>query len=155
VQSFDVDGVDVVDVMIERQLTNADGLTGYVVGDFGVAEPLSAEAVAHQKSACREAQEKVSPRDGTDCMLVPDGMIEVWDDRVPPDDKSGLARGIRMAWVNYTRWDGGVAMMRALNSTASDVPPEAGAMPVIRSSELVELVQQMKWFAEPVQAGAS
>jgi hypothetical protein len=136
--------MDSVEVAIDLQLTNGRGVTGYVGGDFAVGEPLSDEAIANSEAACRDVQ----PKGGDECLFVPGGMIDLVDDSSPPADPTGLARGIRMAWVNYIRWDGAFATLRALNSPAPDVPTEPGVMPVVRTDELVQLVQQMVWYED-------
>ncbi len=135
-------------VMIQRELTNADGMRGLVQVDAGVAPPYDADGIAENKAFCREMQKKVGPRDGSDCVVVPGGIVQFWDDTVPPEDPGGNAPGIRLAYAYFMRWDGGNVNLRTLNSTSADVPPAPGAVPVIRTADLVDLVQRLDLFAQ-------
>jgi hypothetical protein len=136
------------DVSFEAQLTNELGRTGYVTGDFAVGDALPPDAVAENQRACRQMQRKVSPLDGTSCVLVQGGMIETWDDSVPPEDPAGDAPGVLLASVSLKQWDGATATLRALNTTASGIAPEPGAATVLSTDELVDLVQQVEWYAQ-------
>jgi len=135
-------------VRIMRQLTNADEMTGLVQLDAGVSTPYDADGIAENKAFCREMHRKVGPRDGSDCVIVPGGMVQFWDDTVPPEDSSGNAPGIRLAYAYFMRWDGGNANLRTLNSTSADVPPAPGAVPVLRTAEVVDLVQRLDLFTQ-------
>ena len=135
-------------VMIQRELTNADGMTGLVQVDASVSAPYDADGIAENKAFCREMQIKVGPRDGTDCVIVPGGIVEFWDDTVPPEDPGDDAPGIRLTYAYFMRWDGGNVNLRALNSTSADVPPAPGAVPVIRTADVVDLVQRLDVFTQ-------
>ena len=113
-------------VMIQRQLTNADGETGLVQVDASVSAPYDADGIAENKAFCREMHQKVGPRDGSDCVIVPGGMVEFWDDTVSPEDPAGNAPGIRLTYAYFMRWDGGNVNLRTLNSTSARRPARAG-----------------------------
>jgi hypothetical protein len=133
-------------VEVTQQLTNPAGRTGYVSSAFGLGDPPSPEQIASQKAMCRQMQEKVGPRDGTDCVVVATGTIEFWDDTVTPEDMSGLAPGTRMTYVHYNKWDGSFAGMQALNTTEKGASAEPRTPPVIRTAAMVELVQDLEWY---------
>jgi hypothetical protein len=144
IQSFDVTD----DVLIQRVLTTADGATGLVQGDFSVGEALSPDLVARYKDDCRSVQPKVSPKDGTDCVIVPGGTIMIWDDTVPPEDPAAFAPGVLMSYAYFSRWDGAVANLWAYNTADTDEAPAPDAVPVLRTADLVDLVQRMEFYAE-------
>ncbi len=133
-------------VRIIRQLTNADGMTGQVQLDASVSAPYDADGIAENKAFCREMHKKVGPLDGSDCVIVPGGIVQFWDDTVPPEDPVGNAPGIRLNYAYLMRWDGANANLRTLNSTSADVPPAPGAVPVIRTADVVDLVQRLDLF---------
>jgi hypothetical protein len=135
-------------VSIQRELTNADGMTGLVQVDASVSEPYGPDGIAENKTFCREMQRKVGPRDGTDCVIVPGGIVQFWDDTVAPEDPGDNAAGIRLAYAYFMRWDGANANLRTLNSTDAHVAPEPGAAPVIRTADLVDLVQRLDLFTQ-------
>ncbi len=135
-------------VRIMRQLTNADGMTGLVQVDAGVSEPYGPDGIVENKAFCREMHRKVGPRDGSDCVIVPGGIVQFWDDTVAPEDPGGNAPGIRLAYAYFMRWDGGNVNLRTLNSTSADVPPAPGAVPVIRTADVVDLVQRLDVFTQ-------
>jgi hypothetical protein len=135
-------------VMIQRELTNADGMTGLAQVDVSVSEPYGPDGIAENKAFCREMQVKVGPRDGTDCVIVPGGVVQFWDDTVPPEDPGDDAPGIRLAYAYFMRWDGGNVNLRAFNSTSTDIRPAPGAVPVIRTADVVDLVQRLDVFTQ-------
>jgi hypothetical protein len=144
IKSFDVTD----DVLVRRVLTNADGATGLVQGDFSVSTAMTPGRIARYKDECRSVQPKVSPKDGTDCVIVPDGTIMIWDDTVPPEDPAGFAAGVSMSYAYFSRWDGAAANLWAYNTADTDVAPSSGAVPVLRTQELVDLVQRMEFYTE-------
>jgi len=133
-------------VTIQRELTNADGMTGLVQVDASVSAPYDADGIAQNKAFCRQMQRKVGPLDGTDCVIVDGGMVEFWEDTVPPEDPGANAPGIRLTYAYFMRWDGANANLRAFNSTSADVPPAPGAVPVLRTADVVDLVQRLDLF---------
>ena len=94
------------------------------------------------------ARAEVGPRDGTDCVIVPGGIVEFWEDTVPPEDPGDNAPGIPMAYASFMRWDGGNVNLRTFNSTDPTVAPERDALPVIRTAVLVDLVQRLDVFTQ-------
>lgn len=134
-------------VMVQRLLTNADAMTGLVQVDVSVSAPYDSEGIAENKSFCRQMHRRVGPRDGSDCLVVPGGIVQFWDDTVAPEDPGDNAPGIRMAYAYLMRWDGGNVNLRAINSTDAQVAPAPGSAPVIRTDEVVDLVQRLDLFS--------
>ncbi len=79
---------------------------------------------------------------------MPGGIVEFWDDTVPPEDPGDNAPGIRLTYAYFMRWDGGNVNLRTLNSTSADVAPAPGAVPVIRTADVVDLVQRLDVFTQ-------
>jgi hypothetical protein len=144
VQTIDSDG----DVNFEGQLTTTDGRTGLVMGDFGVGPAFDPATIADNKRTCVQMQRTVSDLDGTSCVLIDGGMIEIWDDTVPPEDPGNSPASMRLAYVHLSTWDGAGATLRSLNSTSDTAEPEPGAVPVVRTQELVDVVKQMEWYVQ-------
>jgi len=135
-------------VTVRRELTNSEAMTGLVQVDVSVSAPYDLDGIVENKAFCREMHRKVGPRDGSDCLVVPGGIVQFWDDTVAPEDPGDNAPGIRMAYAYFMRWDGGNVNLRTFNSTDAQVAPAPRAVPVIRTDEVVALVQRLDLFSQ-------
>lgn len=131
---------------LQLQLTRPGGSNGVVRVNLGVDDPLPSRERQERLDNCVAVQEKVSPKDGTDCVVLEGGYVDLWLDDVPPEDETALGGNAMMAQAVYHRFDGRVVQVTAWNAPTNTTEVAPGTPPVVRTQELVEIVQDTGWF---------
>ncbi len=130
----------------QLQLTRPGGSNGVVRVDLGVDEAIPRRDRAQRLDDCVAVQKKVSPKDGTDCVVLEGGYVDLWHDDVPPADDTALGGKAMMAQATYHGFDGRVVQVTAWNTPTPTTDPAPGTPPVLRTQELLEIVQDPGWF---------